>query len=130
MNYMNRIMLVNSETSAQNAQDAEAIASIAKALSHPARVRIITFLLTRPGCVGGDIVDEVGLAQSTVSEHLRILKSSGVVVGEVERPHVCYSLDPAALTPVRSFLESIKNRMDEQNCCHTPQGCIPKEMPQ
>jgi len=63
--------------------EAELIASVAKALAHPARVRIIAFLLSRPGCIGGDIVDQVGLAQSTVSEHLRILKASGLVQGTI-----------------------------------------------
>ena len=71
------------------APDAKQIASVAKALAHPARVRIIALLLSRPGCIGGDIVDEVGLAQSTVSEHLRILKASGLVVGTIERPRIC-----------------------------------------
>jgi len=54
---------------------AQQIALIAKALAHPARVRIIEFLRSRPGCIGGDIVEDIGLAQSTVSEHLRILKA-------------------------------------------------------
>jgi len=61
--------------------EADQIALVAKALSHPARVRIIAFLLSKPGCIGGDIVAEVGLVQSTVSEHLRILKDAGIVTG-------------------------------------------------
>ncbi len=83
------------------------IASVAKALAHPARVRIIEFLLSRPGCIGGDIVDEVGLAQSTVSEHLRILKASGLVVGTIERPRICYSLDPDALAPLQALIGQV-----------------------
>ncbi|MGD7428538.1 ArsR/SmtB family transcription factor, partial [Ralstonia pseudosolanacearum] len=72
--------MLEEKTAARVAQqDAELIASVAKALSHPARIKIIAFLLSRPGCIGGDIVDQVGLAQSTVSEHLRILKASGLV---------------------------------------------------
>ena len=85
----------------------EQIASVAKALAHPARLRIIEFLLSRPGCIGGDIVDEVGLAQSTVSEHLRVLKASGLVIGTIERPRICYSLDPAALAPLRALIGQI-----------------------
>lgn len=85
----------------------EQIASVAKALAHPARVRIIELLLSRPGCIGGDIVDEVGLAQSTVSEHLRVLKASGLVIGTIERPRICYSLDPAALAPLRALIGQI-----------------------
>jgi len=111
---------------------AEAIASVAKALAHPARVKIIAFLLSRPGCIGGDIVDEVGLAQSTVSEHLRILKASGLVVGAIERPRICYSLDPSILAPLQALIGSIEAHGSPQDapCCFTPNGCIPKETDQ
>jgi ArsR family transcriptional regulator len=111
------------------AVDEEVVAGVAKALAHPARVRIVTFLLTRPGCIGGDIVNEVGLAQSTVSEHLRILKDSGLVVGTIERPRICYSLDPAAVAPLHALIGRIEahGAPTESPCCHTPQGCVPKE---
>jgi len=64
-------------------------------------------LLGRQTCIGCDIVDEIGLAQSTTSEHLRILKAAGIITGEVERPRVCYSLNPAALEPLRRLLQEI-----------------------
>jgi DNA-binding transcriptional ArsR family regulator len=105
--------------------DVDQIASVAKALAHPARVRIIEFLLSRPGCIGGDIVDEVGLAQSTVSEHLRILKASGLVVGTIERPRVCYSLDPAALAPLHALIGQIEARGIGESqllACYIPHG--------
>lgn len=110
--------------------EADQIAQIAKALAHPARVRIIAFLLSKPGCIGGDIVDQVGLAQSTVSEHLRILKDAGIVQGAIDYPRVCYSLDPSALAPMRSLIEAIAARppQAEEPCCFTPQGCVPKEI--
>jgi len=82
----------------------EDIALIAKALSHPARVQIIRLLLSKKTCIGGDIVDVVGLAQSTVSEHLRILKASGIIIGEITRPRVCYSLNPPRLNQFINFL--------------------------
>ncbi len=85
----------------------EEIALIAKALSHPARIQIIRLLLSKKTCIGGDIVDVVGLAQSTVSEHLRILKASGIIIGEITRPRVCYSLNPSRLGPVKDFLNLI-----------------------
>ena len=109
--------------------DVENIALIAKALAHPARVRIIAFLLSKPGCIGGDIVEQVGLAQSTVSEHLRILKEAGIVTGTIDYPRVCYALDPSALAPLRALIEAIAARPPEgeEPCCYTPQGCIPKE---
>ena len=115
-------MLDRSQDSGPGISDAEAIASIAKALAYPARVRIITFLLSRSGCIGGDIVDQVGLAQSTVSEHLRILKASGLVVGAIEHPRICYSLDPSVLAPLRSLIDLIETHgrpEDGAPCCYT-----------
>lgn len=82
----------------------QAIASLAKALGHPARLRIVRQLLAKRSCVGCDLVDRIGLAQSTVSEHLRILKQAGIVVGEIERPRVCYSLNPESLEPLAALL--------------------------
>ncbi len=109
--------------------EADQIASIAKALAHPARVRIIAFLLSKPGCIGGDIVDQVGLAQSTVSEHLRILKDAGIVQGTIDYPRVCYSLAPSALAPMQGLIEAIAARQPqgEAPCCFTPEGGVPKE---
>lgn len=83
------------------------IAELAKALAHPARLRILRLLLATPGCIGGDIVDAVGLAQSTVSEHLRILKAAGIISGEIAGPRVCYALNPAALAPLAAFIASL-----------------------
>lgn len=84
----------------------EQIAQLAKALAHPARVQIIRTLLRRTTCIGCDIVEEIGLAASTTSEHLRIMKAAGLIVGEIERPRVCYSLNPAAFAPLSAFLRS------------------------
>jgi ArsR family transcriptional regulator len=80
------------------------LADLAKALAHPARLRILQLLLSTPGCIGGDIVDAVGLAQSTVSEHLRILKAAGIISGEIDGPRVCYALNPPALSPLSEFI--------------------------
>ncbi|MBW6506513.1 MAG: metalloregulator ArsR/SmtB family transcription factor [Rhodobacteraceae bacterium] len=109
--------------------EADRVASIAKALAHPARIRIISFLLSKPGCIGGDIVGEVGLAQSTVSEHLRILKDAGIVTGAIDYPRVCYALDPSAMAPLQNLIEAIAARSPEGEapCCYTPEGRIPKE---
>ncbi|WP_220336951.1 MULTISPECIES: helix-turn-helix transcriptional regulator [unclassified Wenzhouxiangella] len=89
----------------------ERIAEVARALGHPARVRIVRLLLERDRCIGGDIVDEIGLAQSTVSEHLRILKDAGIVVGEIERPRVCYSLSSERLTALSELISQV------ESCC-------------
>jgi ArsR family transcriptional regulator len=80
------------------------LAGLARALGHPARIRIVRTLIAKQACIGCDLVDETGLAQSTVSEHLRILKAAGIITGEIERPRVCYSLNPTALQPRREFL--------------------------
>jgi ArsR family transcriptional regulator len=85
----------------------EALAAVAKALSHPARIHIVRLLLEKESCIGCDIVDEVGLAQSTVSEHLRILKSAAIIRGEIERPRVCYSLNPDSLLPLAGLLNCV-----------------------
>jgi ArsR family transcriptional regulator len=88
-------------------QDPEALATVAKALGHPARVNIVRLLLAKPSCIGFDIVEEVGLAQSTVSEHLRILKAAGIIIGEIDRPRICYSLNPDSLLPLAGLLNAV-----------------------
>ena len=86
------------------ATDETTTASLAKVLAHPARIRIVRLLQATPGCIGGEIVGAVGLAQSTVSEHLRILKAAGVITGEIDGPRVCYALNPAALDPLAELI--------------------------
>lgn len=96
------------------------MAAIAKALGHPARLRILRLLARTPGCIGGDIVEAVGLAQSTVSEHLRILKEAGVIEGQIDPPRVCYSLSPGALQPLSALIEELDVIRSETDCCVTP----------
>jgi ArsR family transcriptional regulator len=86
--------------------DAE-LATLAKALGHPARVQILRLLSRRSTCVCGQIVDEVGLAQSTVSQHLKVMKEAGIVQGEIDGPRVCYCLDPRTLRRLRALVGSI-----------------------
>lgn len=100
----------------------EDIAAIAKALGHPARIQIVRLLLDKQSCIAGDIVDEVGLAQSTVSEHLRILRTSGLIAGEVEGPRVCYCLNPASLRPLAALLNAVfdkesRSELFSGTCC-------------
>ena len=96
------------------------IAELARALGHPARLRILRLLSKTPGCIGGDIVDAVGLAQSTVSEHLRILKAAGVIEGQIDPPRVCYSLTPGALKPLAGLIHDLEIAAQETGCCVTP----------
>jgi ArsR family transcriptional regulator len=86
--------------------DAE-LAAFAKALGHPVRVQILRMLARRQGCVCGDIVDELPLAQSTVSQHLKVLKDSGLVRGEISGPRTCYCLEPRALRRLRALIGSL-----------------------
>ena len=80
------------------------IAVIAKALGHPARVAILRLLAQRQSCVCGELVLELPISQSTVSQHLKELKAAGLVQGEVDGPRVCYCIDPAGWGRARQLL--------------------------
>ena len=88
-------------------QTDDELTALAKALGHSARIGIVRLLIEKQSCIGCDIVEEIQLAQSTVSEHLRILKAAGIITGEIERPRVCYSLNPASLRPLRTLLNAV-----------------------
>ena len=92
---------------ADEQEENAALARLAKALAHPARVRIIRMLARHEGCIVGDIVDELPLAQSTVSQHLKQLKAAGLVRGEVDGPRVCYCIDPAALARLKGLIDAL-----------------------
>jgi ArsR family transcriptional regulator, arsenate/arsenite/antimonite-responsive transcriptional repressor len=85
----------------------EELARLAKAVGHPARVRILRLLVRREACVCGDIVDELPLAQSTVSQHLKVLKDAGLVRGDIDGPRVCYCIEPRALRRLKSLVGSL-----------------------
>ena len=104
-----RSMAVEAGQSRQeSASNYERIAGLAKALAHPARLRIVETLLRRQTCIGCDIVEEIGLAASTTSEHLRILKAAGIIIGEITPPRVCYSLNPGSVAPLSEFLKTVE----------------------
>jgi ArsR family transcriptional regulator len=73
------------------------LVSMFKALAHPARLRIVQLLSVRQACVCSEVVDDIPLAQATVSQHLKVLKEAGIITGEVQGPAVCYCLAPGAL---------------------------------
>jgi DNA-binding transcriptional ArsR family regulator len=89
--------------------DAQAarLAALCKALAHPARVRIVEHLRAVDGCVCGEIVTVMGLAQSTVSQHLKILKEAGIVRGTLDGPRTCYCLDPEGLAAWFDLAEAL-----------------------
>lgn len=80
------------------------IATYAKALGHPARVAILEFLLKQKSCICGDIVDELPLAQPTVSQHLKELKQAGLIKGNVEGNSICYCIDEKTLGKLMIYL--------------------------
>lgn len=85
----------------------EELAALAKALGHPARVQILRLLLRRSACICGDIVDELPLAQSTVSQHLKVLKEAGLIRGEVDGPRVCYCVEPNGLQRLKALVAGL-----------------------
>ena len=89
------------------APDDDTLALMTKALGHPARVRIIRVLDERTTCVTGDVVLELGLAQSTVSEHLRILREAGLIQGEIEGPRTRYCVNNAGLAALKAGITAL-----------------------
>lgn len=85
----------------------ETLAGMAKALGHPVRIQILRLLAARDTCVTGDIVDELPLAQSTVSEHLRILRQAGLVQGEIDGPRTRYCINPGGLSKLKTAIASL-----------------------
>ncbi|CAG0970268.1 putative HTH-type transcriptional regulator [Planctomycetaceae bacterium] len=83
------------------------LAKLAKALGHPVRVRIVQLLLKRDSCMCGDIVDQLPLAQSTVSQHLKVLKEAGIIFGQTDGPAVCYCVNQQALTRLGELLNHL-----------------------
>lgn len=83
------------------------VAKYAKALAHPARVAILRLLASKQSCICGDIVDELPLSQSTVSQHLKELKEAGLIKGEIEGAKVCYCIDEREWQAARLSIEQL-----------------------
>src|SRR5580693_7510102 len=95
------------------------IATLAKALGHPARVAIIEYLMKVDSCICGDIVNELPLAQPTVSQHLKELKNAGLIKGSIEGNTICYCIDEKALNKLQNYFAkvSIKLEKNKNKCC-------------
>ena len=95
------------------------IAILAKALGHPARIAILEYLLKVDNCICGDIVNELPLAQPTVSQHLKELKNAGIIKGDIEGNTVCYCVDEKVMHKLKSYFGNIFTRMENKkgNCC-------------
>lgn len=95
------------------------IAVLIKALAHPARVAIVEYLMKTDKCICGDIVDELPLSQPTVSQHLKELKTAGLIKGTVEGNAICYCVDEKAITKLQDYFTKISSKLIDKktNCC-------------
>lgn len=97
------------------------MATLLKALGHPARIAILEFLLKVDTCICGDIVNELPLAQPTISQHLKELKNAGLIKGNVEGTSVCYCIDKTAFSIIQNYFDGITHHFSTQeshgNCC-------------
>jgi len=85
------------------------LATIAKALAHPARIAIIQNIISKNTCICGDLVDEIGLAQATISQHLRELKKVGIIRGTISGTSVCYCIDEEKWNNIQSLMNEFMN---------------------
>jgi len=93
------------------------LASLTKALGHPARIAIIQFLVKAKSCVCGDIVDELPLSQSTVSQHLKELKRVGLIKGDIDGPTTCYCIDEKVWNKAKKAVGELFDSYNEPDCC-------------
>ncbi|CAN5222329.1 metalloregulator ArsR/SmtB family transcription factor [soil metagenome] len=97
------------------------LAGVAKVLAHPARIAILQILLRSNSCNNGDLVDELGLAQATISQHLRELKDSGLIQGTIEGTRVNYCINPHRWEKIKQefnlFFEEFTRPPFEEGCC-------------
>lgn len=93
------------------------LAGLTKALGHPARIAILQFLAEQKSCICGDIVDELPLSQSTVSQHLKELKKAGLIKGNIDGPSVCYCIDTQAWSKAKDNLKIFFESYVDPNCC-------------
>jgi len=93
------------------------IAILAKALGHPARIAIIEYLMSVETCICGDIVNELPLAQATVSQHLKELKNAGLIKGSIEGNTICYCIDEKSIEKLIRYFSQITLELKTKSCC-------------
>jgi DNA-binding transcriptional ArsR family regulator len=93
------------------------VATLAKAFDHPARVAILEYLLNKQTCICNDLVDELPLSQSTISQHLKELKAIGIITGEVEGPRLNYCIDEKVWEEARDIFIDMFSRFTPRTCC-------------
>lgn len=98
-------------------QDINRTAELAKAFAHPARLTIIRHLIAVKGCIVNDLVEVVGLSQSTISQHLKELKSIGIIKGEIEGPRMCYCINESVWQEAKEIFDELFSSFVSPNCC-------------
>ena len=98
-------------------EEQNAISSLLKALAHPARIAIVEYILSVDSCICNDIVEELPLSQSTVSQHLRELKNAGIIQGTIEGNAICYCINPETFKKMEHFIAQIFHKIEKQNNC-------------
>ena len=94
------------------------LATMLKALAHPARIAIIQHLIKIDSCICGDLVEELGLAQPTISQHLKELKTAGLIQGTIEGTSVCYCIDPKVWKQLKATLDAFfVSYTNNEKCC-------------
>ncbi|MCH7413191.1 metalloregulator ArsR/SmtB family transcription factor [Belliella sp. R4-6] len=94
------------------------LAKVAKVFAHPARIAILEYLIHADSCINGDLVQELGLAQATISQHLRELKETGLIKGSIEGVSVCYCIDPIRWTEVQNLFQGLFDGFPKiSGCC-------------
>ncbi|WP_439489160.1 ArsR/SmtB family transcription factor [Algoriphagus sp.] len=101
-------------------QEQNELAQVAKVFAHPARVAIIQYLLRSKTCINGDLVQELGLAQATISQHLRELKQVGIIQGTIEGVSVSYCINPVRWTEIQRLFNEVFDQFlppESDTCC-------------
>ena len=93
------------------------LAVLMKALGHPARIAIIEYLIKTNNCICSDIVDELPLAQPTISQHLKELKTAGLIKGSIEGTSICYCIDNKTWSKFQKILNQFFEKIENKSCC-------------
>lgn len=100
-------------------QNQNGIALILKAMGHPARIAILEHLLKVNSCICGEIVTELPLSQPTISQHLKELKSAGIIQGKIEGTSICYCVNPKTVEFIQNYFTTLSSKIksNAENCC-------------
>ncbi|MFD2286975.1 metalloregulator ArsR/SmtB family transcription factor [Pedobacter petrophilus] len=94
------------------------LSTLMKAIAHPARIAILQQIISANACICGDLVEELGLAQATISQHLKELKNAGIIQGTIEGVKVCYCIEPKTWELLKSLLDSfLGSYKNPASCC-------------